>query len=203
MSGSSPEAYLNCAELVIYLTSCPRPWLSGSGTATSSLLRIALPRLQGKGPDIAMGLLLFLLFLGIPLIEIGLFVKVGGFIGLGPTLLIVVGTAFLGSWLLRTQGLATYRQAQKDMSDGMLPVDQVVHGLFLLIAGVLLLTPGFMTDILGFLLFVPPVRLALGRWILHYIAKHGEVRVETYTSHGGSGRKGPTIIDGEIIDPED
>ncbi|TNE41630.1 MAG: FxsA family protein [Alphaproteobacteria bacterium] len=150
-----------------------------------------------------MGLILFLLFLGIPLIEIGLFVKVGGAIGLGPTLLIVIGTAFLGSWLLRTQGLATYRQAQKDMSDGMLPVDQVVHGLFLLIAGVLLLTPGFMTDTLGFLLFMPPFRLALGRWILKYIAKHGDVRVETYQTESRSRRRGPTIIDGEVIDPDD
>ncbi|TNE59752.1 MAG: FxsA family protein [Alphaproteobacteria bacterium] len=168
-----------------------------------SILRIALPSLQGKGPDIAMGMILFLLFLGIPLIEIGLFVEVGGAIGLGPTLLVVIGTAVMGSWLLRAQGLATYRQAQKDMSDGMLPVDQVVHGLFLVVAGVLLLTPGFLTDTLGFLLFVPPIRLALGRSILKYIARHGEVQVKTYRSRRDSTDSQTTIIEGEIIDPND
>ena len=150
-----------------------------------------------------MALLLFLLFLGIPLIEIGLFIQVGGLIGLGPTLIVVVATAFLGSWLLRAQGLSTFRQAQSDMSEGMLPVDQVIHGLFLLVAGVMLLTPGFMTDALGFLLFVPPIRLALGRRLLKYIKTHGEVRMETYSSSQGPQGSGPTIIDGEVIDPKD
>lgn len=150
-----------------------------------------------------MGLVLFLLFLGIPLIEIGLFIQVGGLIGLVPTLLIVIGTALLGSMLLRAQGLATYRKAQTDMAGGMVPVDQVVHGLFLLVAGVLLLTPGFLTDALGFLLFVPPIRLALGRRFLKYFAARGEVHVHTYRRRSEGDGRGPTIIDGEVIDPED
>lgn len=151
-----------------------------------------------------MGLFLFLLFVGVPLIEIALFIEVGGMIGLGPTLVVVVVTAFLGSFLLRQQGLSTYRRARVDLNSGSLPVDQVVHGLFLLVAGALLLTPGFLTDGIGFLLFVPPIRLALGSKLLKFLAARGEFHMEThYEEHPGSRRGGGTIIDAEVIDPEE
>lgn len=172
-----------------------------------------------------MGLLLFLLFIGLPLIEIALFIQIGGLIGTGTTIAIVIVTALLGSALLRWQGLKTLSDARVSLAENRLPVDSVVHGFFLVIAGAFLITPGFLTDALGFLLFVPPVRLALGRAILTYIMNHGTVTVsvngETYqnkrggrrpsqpgpsqpgTSQPGSG--GGRVIDGEAeeIDEEE
>ncbi len=110
-------------------------------------------------------LILFALFVGVPVAEIGLFIQVGGLIGLWPTLITVVLTALLGTALLRAQGFGVMARAQEAMNRGEVPVDQAIHGVFLLVAGLLLLTPGFLTDAIGFALFVPPIRLALGRKI--------------------------------------
>lgn len=107
---------------------------------------------------------LFLLFVAVPIIEIALFIEVGGLIGLWPTLAIIILTAFVGTVLVRTQGIQTLRQLQRNLSEGRDPVSPIAHGALILVAGVLLLTPGFFTDAAGLLLLVPPVRLALIRW---------------------------------------
>ena len=146
-------------------------------------------------------------------------------IGLWPTLAIVIATAFLGTWLLRAQGLAAFVRAQATMAEGRVPVEEVVHGFCLVIAGALLLTPGFLTDAVGFALFLPPVRLMLGRTALRWFTKHGAVQVHTGSQehagpHGQAGppeqpgfshaqpeqnprRRTPDIIEGEAeeIDP--
>ena len=127
---------------------------------------------------------IFLAFILVPLAEIALFVEVGGILGLWPTLGIVVLTAFLGTGLLRSQGLAAFSRAQVSMAEGRLPMEEVVHGFCLVIAGALLLTPGFLTDAVGFLLFLPPVRLALGRAAVRWFSKHGTMQV--YTAQGDS-----------------
>lgn len=109
-------------------------------------------------------LILLLLFIGVPMVEIAVFIQVGGMIGLWPTLAIVVLTAVAGSYLLRLQGTATLVRAQQAMARGEMPLAEVFDGACLLVAGVLLLTPGFVTDTLGALLFIPPVRVALRRF---------------------------------------
>ena len=101
---------------------------------------------------------LFLLFLCIPLVEIAVFIEIGGLLGLWPTIGIVVLTAMLGAMLFRIQGLATLRQAQANLETNVFPAREVFDGLCLLVAGTLLITPGFATDSLGFLLFFPPFR---------------------------------------------
>ncbi len=106
---------------------------------------------------------LFLALIVVPLIEIGLFIEVGGLIGLWPTLAIVVLTALLGAVLLRRQGLAAIGQLDQRMRQGGDPLGPLVHGLLILVAGIVLLTPGFFTDAIGFALLVPPVRSALIR----------------------------------------
>ncbi len=106
---------------------------------------------------------LFLLFLCIPLIEIAVFIKIGGLLGLWPTIGIVVLTAMLGAMLFRIQGLATLRQAQASLETNVFPAREVFDGFCLLVAGMLLITPGFATDSLGFLLFFPPFRHFLRR----------------------------------------
>ena len=101
---------------------------------------------------------LFLIFIIVPIIEIALFIQVGGFLGLWPTLAIVIFTAFAGSSLLRSQGLSTLARLQSSMTSGQDPSRDLAHGAMILIAGVVLLTPGFFTDAIGLLLMLPPVR---------------------------------------------
>lgn len=104
---------------------------------------------------------LFLLFLLVPLIEIALFIQVGGVIGLGWTLLIVVLTAILGTILVRSQGLAVLGRLKDSMETLRDPTEPLVHGAMILFSGALLLTPGFFTDAVGFALLVPGIRSAI------------------------------------------
>ncbi|ASM73971.1 MULTISPECIES: FxsA family protein [Roseobacteraceae] len=101
---------------------------------------------------------LFLAFLAVPLIEITLFVQIGGAIGLGWTLFIVIATAILGTYLVRQQGLRTIEKLRSSVNELTDPTEPLVHGAMILFAGALLLTPGFFTDALGFSLMIPQVR---------------------------------------------
>lgn len=101
---------------------------------------------------------LFLLLVAVPIIEIGLFIQVGGFIGLWPTLGIVVLTALVGTIMMRAQGVSTLQKLQSNIETGQNPTDPIANGAFILIAGLLLLTPGFFTDSIGLALLIPPVR---------------------------------------------
>jgi len=105
-----------------------------------------------------MALGLLLAFILIPLLEIAVFIQIGGVIGLGWTLGLILLTAVLGSLALRLQGLATLSRARLLLDRGELPAKELFDGFCLVIAGVLLLTPGFVTDTLGALLFLPPLR---------------------------------------------
>ncbi|SLN69323.1 phage T7 F exclusion suppressor FxsA [Falsiruegeria litorea R37] len=108
---------------------------------------------------------LFLAFLLVPIIEIALFIQVGGLIGLWPTLAIVVLTAVLGTWLVRTQGRMAMGQLQQAFSTLDDPTEPLAHGAMILFSGALLLTPGFFTDAVGFALLVPGVRVAVFRYL--------------------------------------
>ena len=101
---------------------------------------------------------LLLLFIAIPVAELYLFMTLGKEIGLWPTLAIIVATAFLGAWLTRMQGARAMARFQKATAEGRLPHEEVLDGVMILIAGVVLLTPGFLTDAVGFALLIPPVR---------------------------------------------
>lgn len=98
------------------------------------------------------------LLLAIPLAEIGAFIVIGGQIGIELTLLMILVTAIVGSLLLRFQGFGLLTRIQNEMNDNRVPARELVHGVMITMAGVLLLTPGFFTDTLGFLLFVPAIR---------------------------------------------
>lgn len=111
-------------------------------------------------------------FIAVPLIEIALFIQVGGAIGLWPTLLIVVLTALLGTILLRNQGIAALGNLQSSFREMRDPTEPLAHGAMILFSGALLLTPGFFTDALGFALLVPGVRSA----VFHYVRSRVEVR---------------------------
>lgn len=130
---------------------------------------------------------LLLAFIGIPLIEIVLFIQVGGAIGTVATIAIVIGTAFLGAWMLRAQGLATAQRAQEALQKGEIPVEQAFDGMFLVFAGGLLLTPGFLTDAIGFSLFIPQVRAFLRHRVATMAKKRGSFHVYRAGGPGGAG----------------
>ncbi|MEB2845242.1 membrane protein FxsA [Rhizobiales bacterium RZME27] len=103
-------------------------------------------------------ILLPIMFLGLPLIEIAGFVLVGNAIGLWPTLSLVILTSFIGAILLRVEGMGVLREANRESQEGRLPGKSLVSGAMVVIGGILLILPGFFTDIIGLLLFIPPVR---------------------------------------------
>lgn len=101
---------------------------------------------------------LFLLFLVVPLAEIYLLIEIGGVIGVSWTILLVVFTAVLGAWLVRIQGIAALTRVQQSLERGEVPALELMEGVCLLIAGALLLTPGFVTDAVGFACLTPALR---------------------------------------------
>ncbi len=162
-----------------------------------------------------MGLVLLAAFIGVPLIEIGLFIQVGEAIGLWSTIAVVILTAIIGTGLLRHQGFSTLTRLQNAINQGEMPMDAVFDGFCLLAAGLLLLTPGFFTDAIGFLLFTPPLRAILRRAIASRIQVHSTMHGQNYhgqnhyahTSwHSASSQSGPKsgeIIDGDFTDVTD
>ncbi len=104
---------------------------------------------------------LFLLFTLIPIAELALLIRIGGWLGLGPTLLLVAGTGAAGAWLARREGLRSWLAVQAELGQGKLPGESLVHAMLILVAGVVLITPGVITDVAGILLLLPPVRKGL------------------------------------------
>jgi len=130
---------------------------------------------------------LLLLFILVPIIEIYLLMTVGGFIGVWPTVLLIILTAIIGTHLLRAQGLATLQKMQETLQQGQLPAFALLEGIFILIGGALLLTPGFFTDAVGFICLIPVLRKYLVFWMTK--------RLQIYQHEVPRGR--PEIIEGE------
>jgi UPF0716 protein FxsA len=111
-----------------------------------------------------LGLLLLILFIAVPLVEVALFIQVGGWIGLWPTLAAIVATAVVGSAVIRHQGFGVAHRARERLAAGEVPMREGFDGLCLVVAGLLMITPGFFTDAIGGALLLPPVRaLVYGR----------------------------------------
>jgi len=140
------------------------------------------------------------LLIGVPVIEIAVFIKAGEIIGLGWTLAVIVLTAIAGTTLLRWQGLGVLARAQAALDRGEMPVAEVFDGLCLLLAGIVLLTPGFVTDAIGILLFIPPLRRLLGHWLLGRVLASGQVR---FSGRGPGQQTGGPVIDGEFREVAD
>lgn len=151
--------------------------------------------------------ILLLVFILVPLAEIGVFIQVGGIIGLWPTLALVVLTAIIGSFCIRFQGFNLINRAKAQFEAGEAPVFEVISGVCLVIAGALLLTPGFVTDTVGFVLLFPPAR----RWLYERVLKQ---RLTVMASgeappggkRPGGGRPGgarPVVIEGEFESLDD
>ncbi len=123
---------------------------------------------------------LFLLFTIVPVVELALLIQIGGLLGLGPTLLLVMGTGFAGAWLARREGLRGWLAVRDELQGGALPGESLVHALLIFAAGVVLITPGILTDIAGILLLVPPVRRRLIARVRDWLGRQiegGAIRV--------------------------
>ncbi len=159
---------------------------------------------------------LFLLFIVIPIIEIALLIQVSEVIGGWSTIALVIATAFLGARLVKQQGTDALRNVQLEMAQGQMPAQELFAGLCVIIAGVLLLTPGIMTDLIGFALLTPMIRKKLAKNIMaqaqvkmqqpqqggaFFYSSHmhsqstqqGQSQVDQQSTH----QQGPTTLDGE------
>lgn len=108
-----------------------------------------------------------LLFILVPIVEIVLLFDIGSAIGLNATLLIILLTGFLGAWISRMQGIIVLRQIQIEISQGVMPAAELIGGAIVFAGGILLLTPGIATDLVGFAVMIPFVRHRLQGWILN------------------------------------
>jgi UPF0716 protein FxsA len=155
----------------------------------------------------------------IPLIEIAILVKVGGWIGLWWTLGLVLLMAAGGTYVFNRQGFAMMNRVVETMAQGKPPVGAVIDGAFLMVAGLLLITPGLMTDVLGLLLLIPPLRHRIAAYTVRRVLRTATVRTATYRQeqarwtdaetgpqagpgHSNGHTATPTGTDGPVIDGE-
>jgi len=147
---------------------------------------------------------IFALFVSVALIELALFVVVGSRIGVGPTLGIILLTGMLGAALTKSQGTRALRNFRQASAEGRLPHAEIVEGLMILIAGALLLSPGFFTDLIGFAILVPPIRAALRKTVVAFLMQRiippGAMAAAATKSHAGS--RGAADGPGEVIEVE-
>lgn len=147
--------------------------------------------------------LFFLIFLLAPIVEIYFLIQVGSQVGVGLTIALVVFTAVLGASLVRAQGLVVFTRVQTQIAHKQLPAMEILEGILLFVAGALLLTPGFFTDAVGFVLLLPPLR----RTIIRYGIRHGTRHIMMRRMFGVDGESGitpgaPPAGRGRIIDVE-
>ncbi|WP_022940883.1 FxsA family protein [Psychromonas hadalis] len=143
---------------------------------------------------------LFILFTTVSLLEIFVLVKVGNFLGAWPTVSLVVVTALIGSALVRSQGLQLLQQLQQRIAKGEMPGQQLIEGIMLITTGVLLVTPGFVTDLCGLLLLQPAIRGAIAKTILANVKFSPATMSSGFSpSHSGFSKNN---IDNDVIEGE-
>ena len=143
--------------------------------------------------------IVLLLFILVPIFEIMVFIQMGGILGLWPTIGLVLLTAFVGASLVRSQGLATLMSVQTRLQQGELPAQQILEGVLLAAAGMLLLTPGFLTDALGMCVLLPQPRA----WLAKQIMAKMVVKSGASGFHSGGGfSNGHSSSNGDVFDGE-
>lgn len=134
------------------------------------------------------GLIILIALIGVPLLEIYVFVAVGSEIGALATIALTVLTAIAGTIMLRVQGLSLLTRMRNEIDAGRVPGEDLIHGALIVVAAILLLVPGFVTDAIGLILFIPAVRSAIGR----YLVAHSDM---TVVSAAGVRRSGDNVVD--------
>ncbi len=137
-----------------------------------------------------------LLFVVVPSVELALLFKIGSVVGWRPTFLLVLLTGAIGSWLARREGLRCWGRVRQKLEAGELPGDPLIDAVMILVAGVLLVTPGVLTDLLGFALLLPGCRRAIKRRLQRRFQAH----VKMYTTGRWPPPPGDPAAHDEIID---
>lgn len=155
--------------------------------------------------------MLFVAFVVVPIVEIYVIVRVGGILGVLPTVGILLAVSVLGAWLVRREGRRAWRALNEAVGQGQMPGSELADAALVLVGGVLLLTPGFVTDALGFCLVLPPVR-PLVRRVLFWLARRRARVLAARSGHAGAAGQGPgsqgqdpgsqRVVRGEIIDDD-
>lgn len=144
-------------------------------------------------------LILLCLFIALPIIEIAVLIQLGGFLGLWLTLGLIILTALIGAILVRSQGVLTFLSVQQRLQRGEVPAQQIIEGMLLAVAGVLLLTPGLITDGIGMLVLLPVPRARLAHYLMGYLVVNTMSGTDSF-SHQSS-RSRPNA-EGETFDGE-
>ena len=141
---------------------------------------------------------LLILFILVPLAELYLFITLGGELGFPPTLAIIVVTAILGAALTKSQGIRAMQKLQKATGEGRLPAREAFDGIMILLAGAVLITPGFLTDAVGFLLLIPPVRALVAGYLGEKL--RANIKVVTPGIPPQEAKSESKLDDGNVID---
>jgi len=153
--------------------------------------------------------LLVVLFIVVPIVELYVIIQVGQLIGVWPTLALLLADALLGSLLLRHQGRSAWRRFNAALAERRFPGREAADGVMIAVGGTLLLTPGFITDVFGFLLLVPPTRALARRLLRGYMARRfvvvgvGGAGGGTHPRQGSAGRPYDFDATAEEIDEDD
>ena len=145
--------------------------------------------------------LLVVIFIGVPIAELYLIYKVGDTIGILPTLLLLAADSVLGSLLLRSQGRSVWRRFNETMAAGRVPHKELQHGVAVIFGGAFLITPGFLTDVVGLLLLLPPTRVVILRFLTRVISRRMTARI--VTAEPGRGRPRPADVEGTATEYPD
>jgi UPF0716 protein FxsA len=156
-----------------------------------------------------MGWFLVVAFLVVPVVEIYVIVQVGQQIGALPTVLLLIFESALGAWIVRREGSRAWRALQTAATSGQLPSRELADAGLVLIGGTLLLTPGFVTDVVGFFFVLPPTRPLARRLLLGFVARRATVAVTRFGPTGpgggpayGPGRGSGRVVPGEVVRDE-
>jgi UPF0716 protein FxsA len=145
--------------------------------------------------------LLILLFILVPIAEIYVIIQVGQAIGPLPTIALLIVDSLLGAWLLRRQGRLAWLAFRDALAVGRMPHREILDGVMVILGGAFLLTPGFLTDIVGVVLLIPPTRRVIGRWVTRAALRRGPLGWATVVVRPG-GRPAPPQPYAEPVAPE-
>ncbi|MEC7413900.1 MAG: FxsA family protein [Pseudomonadota bacterium] len=143
-----------------------------------------------------------LLFFLTPIVEMYLLIEVAGYIDAWPTIALVMLTAVVGVALLKRQGVATLTRGVQRMQQGQMPATEMAEGILLAVAGALLITPGFVTDFVGFMLLFPPSRIVIAKSLMSRVMMNGAVSADIHAAQfraqGQKPNEDPSALDGEF-----
>lgn len=145
---------------------------------------------------------LFILFIIVPIMDLWLLIKVGGMIGVFPTVMIVILTGVTGAWLAKMEGISVLTKIQASAAHGRMPGVEMINGVLVFVGGVMLLTPGFITDIIGLLMIFPVTRTIFASLLISYFKNKVNEGAVHFVYQGNATDSKKRIEDENVIDAD-